>query len=472
MPPLPQRPPQSSPDQFHRGGDSWRPHIPQGNFTFRNHPSVPQFPQDGDRYRPPDDRGRRNNDRRGAGSYNRRQGPRWATAERPLLSSKRGNSPENVLAQIDAQNKRQHFLPADDVSDSDEQGMDESDADERPGSDSMQLIASKPLDEEIVNEPNPPDAADILERPTKRRATATTVKDVNDATNVPRWSNPDPYTVLPPMDESQRKRKDVVKIIRKARIAGEKEYATPNQVAANDDFISFGLGDDNEPDGKSLSPTAPVHARKDELGVRGAPTGPRSFSHRNNLHNSDINRPPGIFGDRPSAIDLGPPPGMTNQAQSKSEQHMERRDSSPDQMEALGNRKRTFDDSIKGDALPKAGGKKAAPNGSVLQVWIPRGNTDPTPWLAGDHRPTKNSGFRYACLSFRLRSLLTLPDCTKRSVTSMNLSDLRNTNRFFEKIYYTVCRLSSRSDYQTATFTASDPLRLECTYRMLTWTLS
>lgn len=41
---------------------------------------------------------------------------------------------------------------------------------------------------------------------------------LNNLTNEPRWSNPDPYTALPPVDESNRKHKDVVKLIRKARV--------------------------------------------------------------------------------------------------------------------------------------------------------------------------------------------------------------------------------------------------------------
>lgn len=68
----------------------------------------------------------------------------------------------------------------------------------------------------------------------------------------PKWSNPDPYTALPPPDESQHKRVDVVKLIRKARLAAAQPKAN-DAVVDNLDFISLGaIGDDaikpeNEP---------------------------------------------------------------------------------------------------------------------------------------------------------------------------------------------------------------------------------
>ncbi|KAL9003164.1 MAG: hypothetical protein Q9188_003951 [Gyalolechia gomerana] len=397
MPPLQQRLPQRPPNQAHGGGDSWRPSVPQNDFAFRNDPSAPRYPPEGDHYRPTNDRPYCNNNRYGYGASNRGRGPRWATAARPLLSSKRGNSPEDVLAQADAQNKAQRFLPADDVSDSDEEEMQESDLDEQKFSSGGQdmTMTSLLIDQEQANLPMSTGIAENLEPPTKRRATATTFKDAKEAASVPKWSNPDPYTVLPPVDESQRKRKDVVKIIRKARIAAEKGTATANQVAANDDFISFGHEGDPDSDRRAHSSSPPEPPARHEFGVPGAPTGPRAFSHLNNLHVAyNNNHAPGTIENRPSITDLGPPPGLTNGPQAKPDQKPVRQDFYPDQAEALGNRKRTFDDDIKRDAIPKAGGKKAPSNGTVLKEWIPRGNTNPTPWLADDHRSTKNPGFR------------------------------------------------------------------------------
>ncbi|KAL8835708.1 MAG: hypothetical protein Q9170_003210 [Blastenia crenularia] len=391
---IPQRLPQRASDHLHRGGDSWRPSVPQEDFTFRNGPSAPQFPQERDGYRPSNDRPRRNGTQYRNGPSHRGRGPRWATAARPLLSSKRGNSPEDMLAQTDPHNQAQRFLPADDVSDSDEEDMEESDLDEQSLSDGDQAIGHLPIPENPINDPSLSSIAENPEPPTKRRATATTTKDAKEAASAPKWSNPDPYTVLPPVDEAQRKRRDVVKIIRKARIVAEKGTAVANQVAANDDFISFGLGGDRDSESRPRSSSSPEPRAKEDLGVPGAPTGPRAFSHLNNLHSFDTNRAPGTFGDAGSAHDLGPPPGLTGGRQAEREQKVEQKDFYPDHEEALGNRKRTFNDDIKGDSVSKAGGKKAVASGSVLTEWIPRGNTDPTPWLAGNHRSTEHPGFR------------------------------------------------------------------------------
>ena len=66
-----------------------------------------------------------------------------------------------------------------------------------------------------------------------------------DGNSVPKWSNPDPYTALPPPDETTGKRLDVVKLIRKAKIEAAEKADASNAVAANDDFISFGEPGDN-----------------------------------------------------------------------------------------------------------------------------------------------------------------------------------------------------------------------------------
>ena len=61
--------------------------------------------------------------------------------------------------------------------------------------------------------------------------------------SAPKWSNPDPYTVLPPPSSDTRGKKlDVVKLIRKARVetSSEKKPAERDAVASNEDFISFG----------------------------------------------------------------------------------------------------------------------------------------------------------------------------------------------------------------------------------------
>lgn len=165
--------------------------------------------------------------------------------------------------------------------------------------------------------------------PRKRRAVETASAPPPPA---PKWSNPDPYTVLPPPDESQSKKVDVVKLIRKARVAdnaAQQQKADP--VASNEDFISFGsLGED---EGNQNAP-------------EDAPKGPKRH----------------LQGNDP----------------------------------ALGNRKRTHDDEIKNFPPPKKTGKpmsKFNMDGSIIDEWRARPYEPGTPWLAG-MEPTLHVGTR------------------------------------------------------------------------------
>jgi non-canonical poly(A) RNA polymerase PAPD5/7 len=59
----------------------------------------------------------------------------------------------------------------------------------------------------------------------------------------PKWSNPDPYTALPPPSQTQGPKKDIVETIRKAKNDQSQDAAASNPVKDNIDFISF---DDDE----------------------------------------------------------------------------------------------------------------------------------------------------------------------------------------------------------------------------------
>ncbi|KAL9034864.1 MAG: hypothetical protein Q9180_005173 [Flavoplaca navasiana] len=397
MPPLAQRrpPPPRLAQSVYYGGDSWRPqdstsnNFSKNDFTFRNEASAPQYPHDNNSYP-------RSNDRIGR-AYEPRprrymsnqpgRGARWATAARPLLSTKRGNSPDALLSENTAQNQVQRFLPAEDVSDSGEEALDESDsAHVLAANGELEPTFDTTVEKPAVNpELNPSD--DTMEPPAKRRATEAT-KQSRQQPSVPKWSNPDPYTVLPPVDESQRKRKDVVKIIRKARIAAENEETTENQVAANDDFISFGFVEEKGTNEKSRSSSPSETANGHQPGVSGAPDGFHSFSHLNHLHGSNSHGAPVVSDQRPSAVEMGPPPALLDGSVKTVELY-------PDQAEALGNRKRTHEDEIKGEAVKVSmKGHKPKSSGSVLREWQCSESIDPIPWLIDNHRLTANAGFR------------------------------------------------------------------------------
>jgi non-canonical poly(A) RNA polymerase PAPD5/7 len=86
------------------------------------------------------------------------------------------------------------------------------------------------------------------ERPRKKRAFGFDgLRDIAPSSSpVPKWSNPDPYTVLPPPAEVTNKRVDVVKLIRKARLDVASKMDETDAVKQNSDFISLGM--ENEPE--------------------------------------------------------------------------------------------------------------------------------------------------------------------------------------------------------------------------------
>ena len=436
-------------------GDSWRPdgrnNIQQQNeFSFRSNHNGPQYPREPDYYprptrsntyamneqrqsrsegiRHPGQNGQNGgrDDPRGYGP-NRGRGyrPKPPTADRPLLRFQRGTTPEQLLGMAEDHGSHKRFLPAEDLSDSAEEDMEESDSDqnEHTTADGQEFpVSAEPADGE----------PETVEPPAKRQAREPTASAVNEGARVPRWSNPDPYTVLPPPDETQRKKKDVVKLIRKARIVSENTPTAQSQVATNDDFISFGFDDDLAQGPQNDIPS------DDELtygnGVSGAPSGPRQFSHSQNLHGQAPTNAPGADGPFLSANSLGPPPSgefpVPEQLQVTSRDEWPPpdvdaalgpdvaakvlsapsftfpkipqnpiRDAWPpsDVNAALGTRKRTHDDVNKDEPPrpPKSGLTNAqALKGKVVQEWTWKPNSVATPWLVQDHRQTENQGFR------------------------------------------------------------------------------
>jgi non-canonical poly(A) RNA polymerase PAPD5/7 len=99
--------------------------------------------------------------------------------------------------------------------------------------------------------------------------------DATDATAAPKWSNPDPYTVLPPPETLGAPKKDIVQTIRKAK---NDQAAKVDKVADNSDFISFNFDDDDdEEDAVMDEPSLPAAKSP-------ARTGEPTFSHRDSFH--------------------------------------------------------------------------------------------------------------------------------------------------------------------------------------------
>jgi non-canonical poly(A) RNA polymerase PAPD5/7 len=167
------------------------------------------------------------------------------------LQTRNGASPERTLGVTEGVNK---FLAVDDLSAS------ESD---------MEIDDGDGSDTESVRESREPSH--------KMARVQTTTRD--DGDSVPKWSNPDPYTVLPPPSETGKK-KDFVQLIRKAKIQAAEKSPTSNAVTANDDFISFGDEEDEESSLPAIPPP-PSGARPPEPPVPPPPPPPPSYPPTN-----------------------------------------------------------------------------------------------------------------------------------------------------------------------------------------------
>ncbi|KAI1338406.1 hypothetical protein F5Y15DRAFT_387083 [Xylariaceae sp. FL0016] len=333
---------------------------PQGDFTFRMERPAGVT----DSYVPSGSRGlnrdyqrrsgRQENEhsgRRDRNTRGRRGGPyqrgNRKASDRLLLSKKHDENAELMLG--DASN-RAKYRDVDDMSDSDDAAMEISDnSDSGPA------------------------------EPVSKRARHVS-SNTSEEQQVPKWSNPDPYTALPP-PENSRKTKDMVHLIRKARIeADEKKSDAPKEAA---DFISFDLSEDED------YGTVASAGR----GVPNAPTGPRAAAATTNTLPSSLPpKPP------PSHQDTLPaPPSQASFRAINSRQPKPTGKNAPVDLTpstSLGNRKRTADDQIK---LPHTSLKKfnkmAAP-GVVVPEWTPVSDSNPCPWSITDHSATALMGTR------------------------------------------------------------------------------
>ena len=404
-PPLPNGPrPSTVPYHFSAGDQSQNITNPQSSFSFTPSNSAPQYPVVTDHYRPSrtgqydleearrvrdgavsrpgrnareEYRRQSNRSSRGRGNYRHR-----ATADRPLLNFQRGNTPEQLMGMNDHQEVEKRFLDIDDMSDSAEEAMEESDQDEYQ----PPLEVAIPTNGSQARLPSSTGEA-TMGGTHEAAAHGPTKAAIAERLSIPKWSNPEYYTALPPPDESQRKKRDVVKLIRKARVAVGRNTTSANQVVANDDFISFDMGENHSDSDADVADTAEM-PRSNGLGVPGAPVGPRSVgSYRPTL---SLGHAPGTNGEVLSAEKLGPPPSNAiinkpNLAQSAIEN-------------PTGSLKRKRgENAVAPEPLRRPKRKKGtAPfsNGYVLEEWAPGDGVNAVPWVSIDHRFTDNAGFR------------------------------------------------------------------------------
>lgn len=301
--------------------DHYRP--PQSDFTFRaEKPSgVQDFPAN--EYR--GNSNQRSNDRRdhgpsrrgargsrGRGDTFRGRGGRpprrvFIPSERELLSGNHAAEPE-----LDLSKDGVKYRALEDLSDSDEADMDIS-GDEGDGS---------------GQEPS-------------RKRTRTSLSTAA-GNSVPKWSNPDPYTAIPPESATQTKKKDVVAMIRKARVTTKEEASAsiPTEAA---DFISCDFDS--------------TEAEESEPEVE-----------------QEVVSAPSSRGGGRAAVDLSARDPYTS---------------------ALGSRKRTHDDVIKAPSVKL--GRPAGPHKhcDVLREWCEKSSEDPTPWLKMTHASSVKPAVRH-----------------------------------------------------------------------------
>ena len=220
-----------------------------GEFTFRSNRQGPRFDEweahtrqykNGprpNRARPRglNVRGRRNDQRGRMDRGTRGVHPFTRTYDRPLLTARRETTPERLVGMA---NTAHRFKSYDDDSMSDK---------------------SMDLDSELED-------AEADDEPSSKKIARGSVKPNDFAENVkPKWSNPDPYTSLPPPDESKGKRKDVVKMIRKAKVSQEKNAGAKPFVV--EEFISFEADGDEDDEDDELKAEGAEDEDEDEKGV-------------------------------------------------------------------------------------------------------------------------------------------------------------------------------------------------------------
>lgn len=356
-------------------------------FTFRSAQDGPRFAIINANSTRPHRRSRQNagqgyNERRGRGGYFRPIAPH----ERPLLQSRRDRTPEQMQGMVDGSTR---FLALEDVSESEADMEMESETDE-----SVAIVET--------NGDTPSEDGEFL----SRKKTHVHAQRQTDGDSVPKWSNPDPYTVLPPPDETQAKKKDVVQLIRKAKVIHTEKAVSTNPVADNDDFISFNFGDEV------------IELLSEPALPKNTPTGPAHFSHRNHLHPERPSRAPGATAPSANPSSLGPPPsdignpvppppktpppppptkepsltGSLNQISLAEAVDVW---PPPDTRAAVNTyQKRPYDAGF--PPPPQQQGtkrKREQIDGRILQEWLPQDRKTATPWYTVDHSRTEKMGY-------------------------------------------------------------------------------
>lgn len=217
---------------FRGAVDTYRPqaqHRPEEQFTFSapSGPAAPRFPAQQPPPRGPQSNRHGADKRRYRGRGGRQQGgppfrrvPKPAHAREILKHKERETTPEQMIGM----NNDGHARFMDTASDSEDGEADDDGGD------------SGNPEGDAGNGDGDNDGA-------RKRVKS---EDGTAASARPQWSNPDPYSVLPPTDLGLQPKKDIVKTIRKAKVEVSDKKSSTNAIKENADFISFDFDDEKE----------------------------------------------------------------------------------------------------------------------------------------------------------------------------------------------------------------------------------
>ncbi|KAK5118087.1 hypothetical protein LTR62_004133 [Meristemomyces frigidus] len=205
--------------------------------------------------------------------------------------------------------------------------------------------------------------------------------DVPVEAAAPKWSNPDPYTALPPPESLGAPKKDIVQVIRKAKNDAVEGDPVQNPVQENVDFISLNFDDEFQEDD--------VSEDSDAMGVESlkqaplnAPSGPSSFSHRPDLH-----------AVIPSAQATKEPQSTATKWLQDNARGGKTKSAPLDLIPAT-------DEELVDQYLSRGAEKKRkredgtrSQRGNIIDAWIAT-NSDPAPWCKTDHVETSSTATR------------------------------------------------------------------------------
>ncbi|KAG6295384.1 hypothetical protein E4U09_002179 [Claviceps aff. purpurea] len=305
--------------------DSYRPQVPKGDFTFRFDKPAGIVDQTRNGYSAGNRGGWRDSREGPPKKPARRWQPPAPPSERALISGATFDVPEE---RVDDGQSGAKFRDLDELSDDDELEMDISASDS--------------------------------EGPSRKRA-RTNKAAADSSAEVPKWSNPDPYTALPCPEEITHKKRDVVKLIRKARL---EELAKPDATTEAEDVLSFDLTEDEQDEQDEDAHTNNIPPPPSEPQPPPPPTEPPAMPRgRDTAQNAQAKKVPSL--------------------------------PSPDRSGPLGSRKRTANDEIK---PPDYGQMKKsttkASKGTITSAWKAKKDDMSCPWQSFDHSSTRNMAFR------------------------------------------------------------------------------